>query len=71
MTRQAVTKHLGLLEQARLVITLWHGRHKLHYLNPAPLQQISERWIHKYHARIPLALRELEDGLGKLRSSGR
>src|SRR5438128_12695388 len=41
MTRQAVTKHLVLLEKANLVIPLWRGRHKLHYLNPVPLQQIS------------------------------
>ena len=34
MTRQAVTKHLGILEAANLVTTLRHGREKLHYLNP-------------------------------------
>ena len=65
MSRQAVTKHLALLHKANLVVTLWHGRQKLHYLNPAPLQQITERWIDKYHGRIPLALRELEQGLEK------
>jgi DNA-binding transcriptional ArsR family regulator len=48
MTRQAVTKHLGLLEAANLVATVRHGREKLHYLNPAPLHEIYERWIHKY-----------------------
>jgi DNA-binding transcriptional ArsR family regulator len=65
MSRQAVTKHLALLGQANLVVPLWHGRRKLHYLNPAPLQQIAERWINKYGSRIPLALRELEQGLAK------
>ena len=65
MSRQAVTKHLALLHRANLVVTLWHGRHKLHYLNPAPLKQIAERWIDKYHGRIPLALSELEQGLEK------
>ncbi len=48
MTRQAVTKHLTLLETAGLVTTTWRGREKLHFLNPAPLQQISTRWIDKY-----------------------
>ena len=48
MTRQAVTKHLVLLEAANLVATLWHGREKLHYLNPVPLQEIYGRWIEKY-----------------------
>jgi len=48
MTRQAVAKHLVLLEAANLVATLWHGREKLHYLNPVPLQEIYGRWIEKY-----------------------
>lgn len=48
MTRQAVTKHLALLEAADLVATLRHGREKLHYLNPVPLHEIYERWIEKY-----------------------
>jgi DNA-binding transcriptional ArsR family regulator len=63
MTRQAVTKHLGLLVKAKLVVPLWRGREKKHYLNPAPLQQIAEHWIGKYQRRIILALRELEKGL--------
>lgn len=63
MSRQAVTKHLALLERANLVVVLWHGREKLHYLNPVPLQQMIERWIDKYQRRILLALRELERGL--------
>jgi len=45
MTRQAVTKHLVLLEEAKLVVTVWRGREKLHYLNPVPLHEISERWV--------------------------
>jgi DNA-binding transcriptional ArsR family regulator len=48
MTRQAVTKHLTLLETANLVVTVWHGREKLHYLNPAPIQEIYDRWLSKY-----------------------
>jgi DNA-binding transcriptional ArsR family regulator len=53
MTRQAVTKHLVLLEAANLVATLWHGREKLHYLNPVPLHEIYGRWIEKYeHPRL-------------------
>ena len=63
MSRQAVTKHLRLLERANLVVILWHGREKFHYLNPVPLRQITERWIGKYEQRIVLALSELEQGL--------
>ena len=39
------------------------GCHSLHYLNPVPLRQISERWIDKHQRRIPRALSELEEGL--------
>ena len=48
MTRQAVTKHLVLLEGANLVATLKRGREKLHYLNPVPIHEIAERWIGKF-----------------------
>src|SRR5438477_9434110 len=48
MTRQAVTKHLVLLEGANLVAVVWHGREKLHYLNPVPIHDIAERWIGKF-----------------------
>jgi len=66
MTRQGITKHLTLLIHAGLVVPLWRGREKLHYLNPAPLKQIAERWIDKYPRRIRLSLSELEQGLTKL-----
>jgi DNA-binding transcriptional ArsR family regulator len=69
MSRQAVTKHLRLLEAANLVVPLWHGRKKLHYLNPVPLHQITERWIDKYQHRIPLALNELERGLESIQTA--
>ena len=63
MTRQAVTKHLALLEAANLVATVWHGREKLHYLNPVPLHEISERWIGKYERHRLQALGDLKKGL--------
>lgn len=53
MTRQAVTKHLALLEEANLVVVVWRGREKLHYLNPVPIHEIAERWIGKFeHGRL-------------------
>lgn len=70
MSRQAVAKHLALLGAANLVVPLWHGRRKLHYLNPVPLQQINERWIDKYQHRILLALNELERALEKTEPKG-
>ncbi|HZP59089.1 MAG TPA: helix-turn-helix domain-containing protein [Opitutaceae bacterium] len=63
MTRQAVTKHLKLLESANLVATVWHGREKLHYLNPLPLHEIYERWIGKYEPHRLQALSDLKKGL--------
>src|SRR3954466_14077437 len=45
MARQSASQHLGVLEAANLISTVRHGREKLHYLNPVPLQEISERWI--------------------------
>lgn len=53
MTRQAVSKHLAVLEEAGLVATVRRGREKLHYLNPVPIHEIYERWISKYeHGRL-------------------
>jgi DNA-binding transcriptional ArsR family regulator len=60
MTRQAVTQHLGLLEAANLVATVWHGREKLHYFNPVPLHEIYERWIRKFERQRLTALHELK-----------
>ena len=48
MTRQAVTQHLQLLEEASLVAIVWQGREKLHYLNPVPLHAIYARWVRKF-----------------------
>lgn len=63
MTRQAVTKHLGVLEDANLIAIVWRGREKLHYLNPVPLNEIYERWIGKYERGRLKALHELKKGL--------
>ena len=71
MTRQAVTKHLALLEDANLVVTIRRGREKLHYLNPVPLHEIHERWIGKYERRRLQALHELKKGLEAKRDEGR
>jgi DNA-binding transcriptional ArsR family regulator len=60
MTRQAVTKHLAILEEANLVTTYKQGREKLHYLNPVPIHQIGERWIKKFERGKLAALGELK-----------
>src|SRR5215468_6549606 len=63
MTRQAVTKHLVLLQKANLIAAVWRGREKLHYLNPMPLHEIYERWIGKYESHRLQALSDLKKGL--------
>ena len=63
MTRQAVSKHLGLLEEANLVATVKRGREKLHYLNPVPIHEIAERWIGKFESNRLRALSEMKKAL--------
>jgi DNA-binding transcriptional ArsR family regulator len=65
MTRQAVTKHLAILEAANLVTTFKHGREKLHYINPVPIHQIGERWTKKFERGKLIALSELKRQLEK------
>ena len=63
MTRQSVSKHLTILESADLVTAVRHGREKLHYLNVAPINDISERWINKYDVERVRALADLTRAL--------
>jgi DNA-binding transcriptional ArsR family regulator/uncharacterized protein YndB with AHSA1/START domain len=63
MTRQAVTKHLDVLEGAGLVTTMRRGREKLHYLNAAPINDIAERWIRHYDRARAEALSDLKRAL--------
>ena len=60
MSRQAVTKHLKVLEDANLVAVVWRGREKLHFLNPVPIHEIAERWIGKYERGRLRALADLK-----------
>jgi DNA-binding transcriptional ArsR family regulator len=63
MSRQAVTQHLQLLEEANLIAVFWQGREKLHYLNPVPLHEIYERWIEKFERSRLSALRDFKKKL--------
>ncbi len=68
MSRQAVTKHLAILEEASLVAAKRKGREKLHFINPVPINQIAERWIAKFERRHLTALSALKN---KLEGEGR
>ena len=63
MTRQAVAKHLAVLEEARLVSWKRQGREKLHFINPVPINEIAECWISKFELPRLGALSELRKEL--------
>jgi DNA-binding transcriptional ArsR family regulator len=60
MTRQAVAKHLAVLEEANLVSWKRQGREKLHFINAVPINEIAERWIRKFERRHLTALSALK-----------
>ena len=63
MTRQAVSKHLAILEDANLIASLRRGREKEHYLNPAPIFEIADRWIDKFERGRLRALTDVKQKL--------
>ncbi len=74
MSRQAVTKHLKILEGAELVVPVWKGKEKIHYLNPVPLMLIYARWISKFDESRIVGLygikRELEKNTQEVNMKG-
>jgi len=63
MTRQAVTQHLAVLEEANLVSVVWRGREKHHYLNPVPIHEIYDRWVKKFERTSLRTLNQLKKRL--------
>lgn len=45
ISRQAISKHLTILEQANLVISRRRGRERVHFLNPVPIHAVAMRWL--------------------------
>lgn len=64
-TRFAVMQHLKVLEEGNLVVPRRSGRKRFNHLNPVPIQQISDRWISRYHRDWAEAMVDLK---GKLES---
>jgi DNA-binding transcriptional ArsR family regulator len=60
MTRQAVAKHVAILEEANLIACRRHGREKRHFINPVPINDIAERWISKFEQPRLAALSDLK-----------
>jgi DNA-binding transcriptional ArsR family regulator len=63
MARQSATQHIGLLEAANLVSTVWRGREKLHFINPVPLHEVYERWVRKFERQRLSLLHDLKTQL--------
>jgi len=63
MSRQAVMKHLAILEGANLIAVRRQGRAKLHFINPMPIGDIARRWIGKFDTQRLEALNDLKDKL--------
>ncbi len=63
MSRQAVTKHLNILEAANLVVSERRGRERLHHLNPVPIQDIADRWISRFQRAHLRALADFKQAL--------
>jgi DNA-binding transcriptional ArsR family regulator len=67
ISRQAVTKHLDILERANLTAIQWRGRERLHFINPVPISAIADRWMRKFEHQPLGALSALKHKLeGKI-----
>jgi DNA-binding transcriptional ArsR family regulator len=63
VSRQAMSRHITVLESAGLVVAKWDGREKLHYLNPVPLRQMHDRWLRKFDVHTSDLLLGIKRGL--------
>ena len=63
MARQSATQHLGILEDANLISTVWRGREKRHFINPVPLHEVYERWVRKFERQRLSLLHDLKKEL--------
>ena len=63
LNRCTVMQHLGVLENARLIITRKEGRSRWNYLDVSPIQRIHERWIEAYATPSANLLSKLQQDL--------
>ena len=64
LDRCTVMQHLGVLEDAGLVVARREGRERWNHLNAIPLQALHERWIGAYAEHAADRLLQLSRGLG-------
>ena len=70
MTRPAVSKHLRVLRDARLVREDREGRQRVYRLTPGPLQDLSQ-WVESYRSFWPVNLTSLKRHLEGGKESAR
>jgi DNA-binding transcriptional ArsR family regulator len=69
ISRQAVSKHLNILEEANLISIQWQGREKFHFLNPVPIAEIVHRWVGRFEeARLEKLVKLKRDSETKMES---
>ena len=66
LDRTTVMQHLGVLGQARLIISKKEGRCRWNYLDVSPIQRIHERWIQTYAMPSASMLSKLQHDLEAL-----
>jgi DNA-binding transcriptional ArsR family regulator len=64
LDRCTVMQHLGVLEEAGLVVARKEGRERWNHLNAIPLQALHERWIGAYAEHAADRLLQLDRALG-------
>jgi len=60
LSRFGVMKHLGVLEDAGLIVTRKQGRRRMNHLNAVPIRRIYDRWVSKYEDRWASSLLRLK-----------
>ena len=63
LSRYAIMQHLGVLEEAGLLLVRREGRQRFNYLNPVPIERIYQRWMHPYTATVAREMLALEKHL--------
>lgn len=63
LSRFAVMQHLGVLEEAGLVVPHRLGRVRMNCLNPVPLRLITQRWISRFDEEVSDSLIDLKSRL--------
>jgi uncharacterized protein YndB with AHSA1/START domain len=70
VTRFAVMKHLGVLQQAELVMVRPRGRERWNYLNGVPLRQAYERWMRPLADQSASSMLRLKEAVEGRRREG-